>query len=393
MKAVADTYFDHCASSPMYPVVIDTIAELMKLHYANASALHRSGQEASRLLERARDNVARLLGATPGEVIFTSGGTESNNLAIHGCMNIAKRKAKHMITTEIEHASVYQCMRQLEERGIEITILPVNRHGRVDPDDVARAIRKDTVLVSVMHVNNETGTVQPIEEIGALLTASPHVKFHVDGVQAIGKVPWTWANANIHYYSISAHKFRGPKGSGLLLVREGTELAPLFAGGGQERGLRSGTSNVPVMVGTAQALRLALKSMPERREKLYALRKRLLTGVATIPQYVVNGIGADDNEQETAPHIVNLSYPGIRPEVMVHMLEQEGILLSTQSACSSKSLKPSRVLLAMGYSEERASGSIRISMGDEHGDDDVDLLIQKLRIVADQLQPLERGRK
>lgn len=381
-------YFDHAASTLPYEQVVRTVGELMTLHYANAAALHKSGAEAMRLVERARSAVAGAFGAKPDEVVFTSGGTESNNFAIKGTVFSSRKPKKHIITTAIEHASVYECVKQLERQGVEVTILPVDGQGRVSPDSVANALREDTVLVSVMHVNNETGAIQPIEEIGRLLADRPQVRFHVDGVQAIGKVPVRWKEWGIDLYTGSAHKFRGPKGVGFLLVREGLALAPLLAGGGQEDGRRSGTHNVPGIVATAQALRLTMESMDERRTRMYGLRRKLIGLLKDIPELCLN---VPEEEERSAPQIVNVSYPGMRPEVLVHMLEEHGILISTQSACSSKSLKPSRVLTAMGLDEQRASGSIRISFGDEHTERDIDLLADRLRAVVAKLKPLERS--
>ena len=384
-------YFDHCASTPPYEQVVQTVGELMRLHYANATALHRSGQEAAKLVERARQSVAQSLGAKPEEVLFTSGGTESNNLALKGILFAGGRRVpKHLITTSIEHSSVYNTAKQLERFGIETTILPVDRTGRVSPSDVEAAIRPNTSLVSVMHVNNETGIVQPIEEIAELLAAFPQVRFHVDGVQAVGKVPIRWASVKgIDLYSGSAHKFRGPKGVGFLLRREGIELDPLQEGGGQEEGMRGGTHNLPGIVGMSQALRLTMESMETRRDNMFALRRQLIEAIRDIPELVLN---VPEEEELVSPQVVNLSYPGMRPEVLVHMLEKHGVYVSTQSACSSKSLKPSRVLLAMGMNEERASGSLRISFGDEHDAKDVGELAERLKMTVAKLKPLERSR-
>ncbi|MDB4868873.1 MAG: cysteine desulfurase [Cohnella sp.] len=384
-------YFDHCAPTPMHDTVLVTVSELMKLHYANASALHRSGAEAMKLVDRARTVIAAGFGAKADEVVFTSGGTESNNLALKGLVARSGRVSKHLITTSTEHASVYRSAQQLEEAGVAVTWLPVDELGRVRPEDVAAAVRDDTVLVSVMHVNNETGAVQPIAEIGAALARFPQVRFHVDGVQAIGKVSVRWKEWGIDLYSGSAHKFQGPKGAGFLLVREGLVLSPLLSGGSQEHGMRGGTHNLPGIVGMAQAFRLAAEGMEERRERMYRLRRRLLGIVADIPELVLNGYGPEE-EERTAPHVVNVSYPGMRPEVLVHMLEKHGVLVSTQSACSSKSLQPSRVLTAMRLGEDRASGSIRISFGDEHSERDIDTLGERLRMMVDKLKPLERSR-
>lgn len=376
----------------MYPKVIQTVSDIMKQHYANPSALHRSGTDAARLVERARAAVAERFEAAPNEIVFTSGGTEGNNLAIRGVVSAAGRSSKHVITTAIEHASVYECAKELEQQGVEVTVLPVDAEGRVSPEAVERAIRKNTVLVSVMHANNEIGTVQPVEAIGEVVSRHGQARFHVDGVQAIGKVPFRWRDAKVDLYTGSAHKIGGPKGVGFVLVREGMQLHPLLSGGGQEGGVRSGTLNVPGIVGTAQALRLTLENMPERVKTMRELRSRLLRAIAGIPELVVNGIGAPGQEEWTAPHIVNASYPGMRPEVLVHMLEKHGVLISTQSACSSKSLKPSRVLLAMGCDEARATGSIRISFGDEHTESDIDILAERLRQSVAELKPLERNK-
>jgi cysteine desulfurase len=382
-------YFDHSASTPIHSQVAETVSEVMKLHYANAASLHRAGTEAMKLVDKARSVIAAGFGAKPEEVVFTSGGTESNNMALKGIWGVLGRKARHMVVSSVEHPSVYRCALQLEQSGVEVTWVPVDSHGRVRVNDVMDAVREDTALVSVMHVNNETGAVQPIREIGEALARFPHVRFHVDGVQAVGKVPVKFREWGIHLYSASAHKFRGPKGVGFLLVQEGLKLEPLLAGGGQEDGRRSGTHNVPGIVGMAQAFRLAMESMPARRERMYRLRRRLLMHIETIPELVLNGIG--DDEERTAPHIVNVSYPGMRPEVMVHMLEKHGVYVSTQSACSSKSLQPSRILTAMGFDEARASGAIRISFGDEHTERDIDLLAERLRMAVRELKPLERS--
>jgi len=386
-------YFDHCASSPMPQMVIDTMSELMKLHYANPSSLHQSGVDAMKLVDRARAGVADKMGAKPPEVLFTSGGTESNNLAIKGLLGRTARSAKHIIVSSIEHASVYECAQQLEAEGaVELTVLPVDSSGQVDPRDIVAAIRKETAIVSVMHVNNETGTIQPVEEIGRLLRDYPHVRFHVDGVQAIGKLPFRWEGSGVDLYTGSAHKFGGPKGIGFLLVREGIELAPLLSGGHQERGMRSGTLNVPAIVAMSQALRLTMEKLEMRRATMYGLRRRLLDIVSDIPELHVNGVSELNSaaEARTAPHVVNLSYPGMRPEVVIHILEREGVYVSTQSACSSKSLKPSRVLLALGHDAGRASGSIRISFGDEHTIKDIEVLGAKLKSVVAGLKSLER---
>ncbi|AZN40497.1 cysteine desulfurase family protein [Paenibacillus albus] len=383
-------YFDHAASTPPHDEVIRTIAEVMAKHYANPSSLHRSGHEAGNLLERARSVIASAFrGTEPREWRFTSGGTESNNIAITGAARAYSKRGKHIITTAVEHPSVYDTCLALEREGFSVTILPVDSEGVVQVEALEQALTDETILVSVMHVNNETGAVQPIREIGSLLKHRRSTVFHVDGVQSVGKVPIDLQGCGIDLFSASAHKVNGPRGAGLLYVREGIVLEPLYHGGSQERGQRPGTENVAGIVAAAKAFRMAIESQPERTERMYALREQLLACIAEIPELIMNG-SMDHTAGSAAPNIVNFSYPGMKPEVIVHMLEQHRILASTKSACSSKSDDPSRVLLAMGASRERASSGIRISFGDEHGATELEWLCQMLRMVVQKLKPLER---
>ncbi|WP_308638884.1 cysteine desulfurase family protein [Paenibacillus silvisoli] len=381
-------YFDHCASTPPHEEVIRTMAEVMAKHYANPSSLHRSGQEARNLLERARTAIASLFpGTDPKEWIFTSGGTEGNNIAIAGAARQNKKRGNHLITTAVEHPSVYDSFQALERDGFRVTYLPVDENGVVSVADLEAALTDETILVSVMHVNNEVGAIQPIAEIGRLLKQRRGVLFHVDGVQSVGKVPVDVAGWGVDLFTASAHKVNGPRGVGLLYVRKGMPVAPLFLGGSQERELRPGTENVPAIVASAKAFRLALESQPERAVRMRRLRERLADCIADVPELVLNGgIDADI----AAPHVVNFSYPGMKPEVVVHMLEKHRILASTKSACSSKSDEPSRVLMAMYGSHERATSGIRISFGDEHGDTELEWLCSMLRKVVQKLKPLER---
>ncbi|AJY76343.1 cysteine desulfurase family protein [Paenibacillus beijingensis] len=379
-------YFDHCASTPPHPDVVRTMAEVMQLHYANPSSLHRAGREAEALIERARKQMANLFAVKPEEWVFTSGGTESNQLAIKGAAMRFRSRGNHLITTEVEHPSVYEAFRQLERSGFRVTYLPVDKTGTVSVTDLKRSLTEDTVLVSVMHVNNEVGTVQPIEEIGELLRNYPKTLFHVDGVQSIGKLPVNLKEWGIDLFSGSAHKLRGPKGIGLLYVREGLELEPLFSGGSQERELRAGTPNVAGIVAAAKAVRLAVEGQEERAAAMRALQSRLTGRLSSIPELVLNSCAP-----LVAPHIVHLSYPGMKPEVIVHQLEELGMLVSTKSACSSKDDKPSRVLLAMGCPRERAASGIRISFGDEHTKADIDALAAALAAAVQKLKPMERS--
>lgn len=381
-------YFDHSASTPPYAEVIETVAEVMKLHYGNPSSLHRAGVEAEKLIERARAVIGKALQVKPGELIFTSGATESNNLAIKGAAMQYAGRGNHFVTTQVEHASVYECFRQLEEQGCKVTYLPVDRNGIVSVDRVREALTDETVLVSVMHVNNEVGSVQPIADIGALLKRYPRILFHVDGVQSVGKLPLSIREWGIDLFSLSAHKLRGPKGAGLLYCREGVRLTPLLSGGAQEHGMRAGTQNVPNIVGMAKAIRMTIESRPETAAHLYKLRDRLIEAIGQMPQLTVNG--DSESSPQTAPHIVNVSFPGMKPEVVLHMLEQRGIIASTQSACSSKTGKPSRVLTAMGVGELCAASGIRFSLAAEHTEEDIDILASSLRQVTDELGRIGR---
>ncbi|GIP48197.1 Cysteine desulfurase [compost metagenome] len=376
-------YFDHAATTPPYEDVAKTVAEVMARHYGNPSSLHRLGEESSKLLDKAREVSAAALGVRPREIVFTGGATESNNMAIKGAALQFAGRGKHLITTETEHPSVLESVKQLVSWGWEATVLPVDGNGNVTAEQVREALRPDTVLVSVMHVNNETGAVQPVEDIGRLLkSAAPRVLFHVDGVQGFGKLPLSLTDGGIDLYSLSAHKLRGPKGVGLLYVREGLQLAPLLAGGGQEGGYRSGTENIPYIVAFSKALRLAAEGRDARATVMYRLREQLIQGLAELPELAVN------SSAQGAPHIVHFSYPGMKAEALLHMLEEEGFYVSTRSACSSKRSEPSRILLAMGKSKEIASSGIRISMGDEHEERDIDALLAALKQSVKRLQAL-----
>lgn len=378
-------YFDHCASTPPHEDVVRTMMEVMTKHYANPSSLHSGGVAAARLIEKSREQVASLMKTKQGRWIFTSGGTESNNLAVKGVARTFSNRGKHIITSSIEHASIYETMQQLKAEGFEITELPVDQTGHVSLDDLAAALREDTILVSIMHVNNELGSVQPIADIGKLLKQYPKLQFHVDAVQSLGKLPLEIEEWGIDLLSGSAHKIRGPRGVGFLYIRNGLPLSPMQAGGTQEFSLRAGTENIPAIVASAKALRLAIDAQQANYEQAEALSSYLKEEISKLPELKLNG-GAPQS-----PYIVHFSYPGMKPEVVIHMLEQRGILASTRSACSSKDDKPSRVLLAIGATRSEATGGIRISFGQEHTKRDVDQLIAAIKDIIHSLKPLERG--
>lgn len=381
-------YWDYAAAAPPFEEVVQTMEQIMKLHYANPSSLHRAGAEADRLIKRSREVCAAALEVKPEEILFTSGATESNNLAVKGAALQYQARGRHIVTTEIEHPSVYESCVQLQKLGWEITFIAPDRSGIVDPSHIAAAVRRDTVLVSVMHVNNEIGSVQPLREIGRLVkAANPRVLFHVDGVQGYGRLETKLKEWQVDLYSLSPHKIGGPRGAGLLYVRDGVALFPLLSGGSQENGNRAGTENVPAVVASAKAIRMS----GERREALYTsmlpLRNRLLTFISGIPELRLN------SSRDGAPHIVHFSYPGMKSEVMARKLESLGMTVSTRSACSSKLAEPSRILLAIGRDESEALSGIRISLGDVHTTEDIASLEQALLTAVQALKIAEGGVK
>lgn len=384
-------YLDHSATTPVHPEVIFVIADVMRNVHGNPSSLHGLGVRAERLIEQARQVIAQTMKCAPQEIVFTSGGTEANNLAIKGVAQAYAQRGKHLVTTSIEHPSVYDVFRQLEEKGWKVTVLPVDGKGRVDPDEVERALTEETVLVSIMHVNNEMGTIQPIAEIGNRLKKHPKVLFHVDAVQSFGKIPLEPHRAHVDLLSASAHKLHGPKGIGCLYIRKNLPLAPLFAGGGQEQGIRSGTENVPGIAGFAKAVVIMNREREAFLKRSQVWKEQLIQRLQTeLPQMRVNG---EMDPQGGAPYIISLSFPGLKSEVIVHALEKEEVYVSSKSACSSKKEEPSRVLKAMGLPDEEAIGSIRISMGLTSTEEDIRRLEKALLRVIPALQQVMKGPK
>ncbi len=376
-------YLDNSATTRPHPDVIEVVKRTMESYFGNPSSLHRAGAEAETVLKQARQIAAQALRVKPAEIIFTSGGTEGNNAAIKGVAFQYQSRGKHIVTTRVEHPCVYDVCKQLEEEfGFSVTYLPVDKDGRVSLEDVKAAIRPDTILVSVMHVNNELGTIQPVREIGEYLKAFPKVIFHVDAVQGFGKVPIHVRDWGIDLLTISAHKFHGPRGVGLLVKREGLILQPLLAGGGQEAGLRSGTENLPGIAGMAKAMRLVDETKERDAAHLAELTRRLRQGIAEIPGCVINS-----PETGVAPHILNFSVPGMKAEVLLHALEERGFLVSTKSACSSKTNEPSRVLLAAGIDRERALSAIRVSVGRDNQMEEMERFLAALRESVNRIRP------
>ncbi|MFZ0999303.1 MAG: cysteine desulfurase family protein [Candidatus Sulfotelmatobacter sp.] len=360
-------YLDNNATTPVLPEVFEAMRPYFGDHFGNASSIHHHGQETRAAVEQARDSVASLLGCRAAEVVFTSGGTEGDNLAIAGLTGAGD----HIVTSSIEHHAVLHACKHLEDTGCEVTYLPVDGRGLVDPDDVRRALRRSTRLISIMMANNETGVLQPLEEIGKI-AAESDVYFHTDAVQSAGKVPIDVERIGCDALSISGHKMHAPQGVGALYVRKGTRLRPLFYGGRHERSRRAGTENVPGIVALGKAAELALQGF-ERGEdkKTSALRDRLQQGIlAQVEEAGVNGNGA-----ARVPNTTNIYFDHIDGEAMVIALDLKGLAVSTGAACSSGAIEPSHVLVAMGLRPDRARASIRFSLGKQNTAEDIDLAL------------------
>jgi cysteine desulfurase len=351
-------YLDYCATTPLHPQVRDKMLLALDQCYGNPSSMHWAGREAATLLHEARLQVAKSLACQAEEIIFTSGATEADNLALLGVIMSSLPDRAHLITTAVEHHAILHTAQYLENQGVSVTYLPVDGQGLVDPQAVIEAIRPETALISVMHVNNETGAVQPVGEIGRM-AREQGILMHSDAVQSMGLLDVQVDNLQVDLLSISAHKIYGPKGSGALYVRRGTPLAPLLHGGVQETGLRPGTENIPGILGLGEAAALTLAKKGEERPRLAALRNRLAEGLhERIPGLVINRPSA-----AWAPHVVSASFPGADAEAMLLHLTRQGVAASMGSACTAKSIEPSHVLTAMGLSAAQIQGTLRLSLG------------------------------
>ncbi|SHF79405.1 cysteine desulfurase family protein [Ornithinibacillus halophilus] len=375
-------YLDNSATTKPHPDVLASFQQVSDKFFANPSSIHQLGGQTEKLLLKAKQQAAELLKVKEEEVIFTSGGTEGNNIAIKGIALEHQNRGKHIITTEIEHPSVYEACESLKQLGFDITFLPVNQDGVVSVEDVRNAIRKDTILISVMHINNEIGSIQPIQEIGEIAKAHPKIFFHVDYVQGLGKIPLQLNNSGIDLCTMSGHKIHGLKGTGILYIKSGTKLFPLFHGGEQERKIRSGTENVAGVVAMVKALRIIKKRELDEINHVHSLNKYLRDNLSDFPLVEIN------SPSNNAPHIMNFSLPGIKPEVMIHMLGEEGIYISTKSACSSKLADESRIIAACGFSKERATSALRVSLSYDNTIEEIDVFLDKLRKGIDQLKEI-----
>ncbi|HYL76651.1 MAG TPA: cysteine desulfurase family protein [Bryobacteraceae bacterium] len=376
-------YFDHNATTPVSPAVLEVLVPALLEVYGNASSIHQDGQAARQRLENARREVAALLSCDPKEVVFVSGGTEADNLAILGTVRPHPGSKKHVITTAIEHPAVLNPCRQLEREGVEVTYVPVGSEGIVDPSDIRQALKPETVLISVMHANNELGVVQPIEEIAAIAREAG-VLLHSDGVQAAGKIPVDVKALGVDLYSISGHKLYAPKGVGALYVRGGTKLQSIQYGGRHERERRPGTENVPGAIALGRAASAAKENLAAEAIRLHTLRNRLEDEIlGRIPE---TGVNAGDSPR--TPNTTNIFFDGLEGEALVISLDLKGFAVSSGSACSSGAVEPSHVLLAIGLPKERARASLRFSLGRSNTEEQVDALIDALAESVAQLRKL-----
>ena len=374
-------YADNAATTKISDAAMNTMISVLSENYGNPSSLYRFGQRAKEILEKARTDVAAVINAEPREITFTSGGSEADNQAIISAAELGKKSGKkHIISSAFEHHAVLHTLKKLEKDGFEVTLLDVHQNGLILPEQVENAIREDTCLVTIMYANNEIGTIQPISEIGAVCRKH-NVIFHTDAVQAVGHLPIDVKAQNIDMLSASAHKFHGPKGVGFLYVRKGIRLTNLIEGGAQERGKRAGTENVPGIAAMATALEEAVQKMNENSADLTAKRDKLISGLKEIPHSALNG-----DEKQRLPGNVNFCFEGIEGEALLLLLDQKGILASSGSACTSGALDPSHVLLAIGRVHDVAHGSLRLSIGEDITDEDVDEIIRSVKEVVEYLR-------
>jgi cysteine desulfurase len=379
-------YFDHAATTPLDPAVFAAMEPFFTREFGNPSSGHSFGRTVKKALEEAREKAAAAIGAQPDEIVFTSGGTEAINMAIRGVARANRDRGNHIVTSAVEHHAVLDTCRDLAVEGFEVTVVPVDEYGMVHVEEVAAAVTDRTILISIMHANNEVGTVQPVAQIGAL-ARSRGIYFHSDTVQSVGKIPFRVEDLQVDMVSISGHKIYGPKGIGLLYLRRGVRWQPVAAGGGQERGRRPGTENVAGIVGLGEAMARLSVHLEREAPRLAGLRRRLLEGVTSrIPDVRVNG-----HPTEHLPNIVNFSFAGLEAEALLISLDIKGIAASAGSACASGALEPSHVLLAMGIPRELARGSLRISLGKENTEAEVDYFLGLLPDIVARLRAVASG--
>jgi len=375
-------YLDHAATTPVHPEVIAAMLPYFQPMYGNASSVHAFGRKGRMAIDNAREVLAKALGAQTNEIYFTSGGTESDNIALVGVAEAMADKGRHIITSSIEHHAILDTCAHLAKKGYEITYLPVDSEGLVNPEDVKAAIRPDTILISIGHANNEMGAIQPIAEIGAIAKAHG-VYLHTDAVQSFGILPVDVNELQVDLLSLSGHKIYGPKGIGALYVRRGTRIRPIMFGGGQERKMRPGTENVPGIVGLAKAVELAMADREEQAERLTQLRDKLIAGLTAVPDVKLNG-----HPEKRLPGNVNVSVKYVEGESLILSLDLRGIAVSSGSACTSGSLDPSHVLIAMGLDHLQAHGSLRLTLGRDTTEEDIDYVLEVFPEVVARLRSM-----
>lgn len=373
-----EAYLDNAATTKVFPGVLERMVQIMEGDFGNPSSKHTKGWEAETAIREATEQICGRLKCEAKEIIYTSGGTESNNLALVGAVMANLRSGKHIVTTRMEHASVHQPLAYLESQGYEVTYLPVDRHGKVEPEVLKQAVREDTILVSVMYVNNEIGSVQDIGQLSHVIQQNnPKTIFHVDAIQAFGKYVIVPKRLGIDLMSVSGHKIHGPKGSGFLYAKAGTKLNPILFGGGQQRGMRSGTENVPGIAGLGEAVRLIYTDQEQKRGQLYTLKKRLIEGLLGLEQVQIHGMEGLDLE-DTAPHIVSAGFAGIRSEVLLHALAERNVYVSSGSACSSNHPELSGTLQAIGVPDNLLDATLRFSLSVTNTAEEVDYAVQQV---------------
>lgn len=379
-------YLDHAATTPVSETVLEAMLPFFRVSAGNASAIHGTGREARKAVERARNQAAHALGAEPSEIVFTGGGSESDNLAIKGTAFAMEQKGRHLITTAIEHPAVLNACKWLGKHGFEVTYVMPDGEGRIDPEQIRAAIRDDTVLISVMAANNEIGTLEPVAEIGKIARGNG-ILFHIDAVQAVGAIPVDVNRWNADLLSLSAHKFRGPKGTGALYIRKGTRIDPLISGGEQERGLRAGTENVPGIVGMGQAIEETTEKLGQNATRNAMLRNRLAEGIlSSVPDAFLNGA-----REERLPNNCSIRFKGIDGEALLLRLDLAGIAASAGSACTAGSQEISHVLKAIGLSDEEAKSSLRLTTGEDNTEEEIDETIQNVKAIVKDLRRMFRG--
>jgi cysteine desulfurase len=376
-------YLDHNATTPVHPEVLEAMLPYYKDKFGNASSIHSFGRETKVALEESREKVAKFINASPQEIYFTSGGTESDNLAIKGTAFANRKKGKQIITSKIEHHAILESCKFLEKEGFQVTYLPVDKYGLVDPDDLKKALRENTILVSIMHANNEVGTIQPIEEL-CKIAKKRGAYFHTDAVQSVGKMPVDVQKLDVDMLSMSGHKIYGPKGVGAIYIKKGTRVISWSHGGSHERSRRAGTENVPGIVGLAKAMEIAYRDMEEQSQHLKNLTETFYQKLTqTISDVILNG-----RMEERIPNTLNLSFKAVEGESIILSLDLKGVAVASGSACTSGTLEPSHVLSAMGIAPDIAQGTIRFSFGRDNTMDDVDYVVEILPEIVSRLRAM-----